>query len=70
MLELGFAEVDSKGKTDIPMEQLKKLSILMKHVLFWMEASATEVVGQRLRFILPIYPILAKPQLKLTWPLQ
>jgi hypothetical protein len=70
LLELGFAEVDSKGMTVIPTEQLKKISILMRHVLFWMEASATEVVGQRLRFILPIYPILAEPQLKLAWQLQ
>ena len=34
LLELGFAKVDSKGKTVIPMEQLEKLSTLMKHVLF------------------------------------
>ena len=36
LLELGFAEVDSKGKTVIPMEELEKILILMKHVLFWM----------------------------------
>ena len=27
MLELGFAEVDSNGKTVLPMEQLKKINI-------------------------------------------
>jgi len=46
------------------MEQLKKLSTLMKHVLFWMGESVTEVADQRSCFTLPIYPILVERQLK------
>jgi hypothetical protein len=70
LLELGFAEVDSKGKTVIPTAQLEKIININETCLFWMGASATEVAGQKSRFTLPIYPILVEPQLKLVQPLQ
>ncbi len=51
LLELGFAKVYSNGKTVIPTEQLKMIINIDETCLFWMEASATEVVDQRLPFI-------------------
>jgi len=70
LLELEFAKVDSEGKTVIPMEQLEQLSTLMKHLVFWMGASVTEVAGQISHFTLPIYSILVEPQLRLVQLLQ
>ncbi len=71
LLELGFAKVYSNGKTVIPIEQLKKI-INIDETCLVLDGSKCNRGGRPeiTFYILPIYPTLDNPQIKLTLLLQ
>ena len=70
LLELGFAEVDSEGKTVIPTEQLKKIINIDETCLVLDGSKGNRGGRPEITFYSPNLPNLGRATIKLAWQLQ